>query len=123
MTRSRQALWQLGQAVRTLSSSSATASVPATSTASSGLLPFGAKKSVAPRLDIPLADYEEVKAAPPATSEPPTTVSTLNNGLRVGCQDIQVRYAGVLASAGVSLVLCMCDSVPCCRILLPRSLF
>eukprot|EP00892_Ulva_mutabilis_P005865 jgi/Ulvmu1/3650/UM017_0064.1 len=104
MSRSRQAVWQLSQAVRTLSSSSATASVPAPTSAASGFLGIGSKKAVAPTLDIPLSDYEQVKAAPPATSEPPTSISTLPNGLRVGCQDIQNPLASiaVLVNAGSS---------------------
>ena len=111
MTRSRKALWQISQAVRTLSSSSATASVPATSSSSSGLLAFGSKKSVAPSLDIPLADYEQVKAVAPMTAEPPTTVSTLSNGLKVGCQEIQV-WCAMFGAAGFDgrssawLILC-----------------
>jgi hypothetical protein len=90
MSRTKQAVWQLGQAVRALSSTPAAASVPAPSAPSTGILGIGSGKS-APTLDIPLTGYEEVKPVPYTATPPPTATTTLSNGILLGCQDIAVR--------------------------------
>ena len=96
----KHAVRQLSQAVRALSSSPAAASVPAPSGPKSGLLGSVTGSSV-PTLDIPLPGYEEVKPASFSAGLPATSISTLKNGVRIGCQDVAVRCRsdlGVLAA-------------------------
>lgn len=87
----KQVVQQLGQAVRALSSSPALASVPVPSGPKSGIL-GGVTGSSVPTLDIPLPGYEEVKPAQYNASLPETNTTTLSNGIRLGCQDVAVRF-------------------------------
>lgn len=76
---------------RALSSTAASAAVPATVTQSSGPLGFFNKKAAMPPMNVPLDGVDPVSPAPVPASTPPTETSSLSNGVRVGAQEVMVR--------------------------------
>jgi hypothetical protein len=90
MSRAGVVVQNLGLWARALSTSTAAAAVSTTSTQPGGALGFMGKKMAVPPMNVPLEGVDRIMPAPVSTSTPPTEMSSLANGVRIGVQDVMV---------------------------------